>query len=238
MRALLPLLLFLIVPIVFTAWGWQHIINPILWPLLKLWGRLLVIVVWVGFAFSITGSGWFYRAFGVGMGDLIIALAPSEKARHYAIWHREDTITLDGHWEPHWREHHGLPSLPPDWEGPIEHALSAWWLPVILLVIVGAVYVLTKMESMRQARRAATHSSKGITERLAQLGALMGTVDVSRLPARQTVLPVPVQNVSDKEFEGALKGLGFKITEIRRVAPMCQGVTLESRLIEALKLLT
>jgi hypothetical protein len=231
------LLFFAIFPIIFTAWGWRYVVIPLLWPTIKFGFRLIMVLTWIGFGVGITGTGWFYRAFGFGLGDVIYSMAPTPKMGQHSRWERENSITPEGDYMVDWREKRHLSPLPEDWDGPVEHTSSPFLLLFACVGMVGVCVAVRAAERRRHAIDEMGATPRARQEVLARVERTMARQE-SRSPRRQQE-SVPtgwtVQEYAD--FVSALKHLGFTSKTIKTVESRVSG-TLEEKIRQALRQLT
>lgn len=148
MHPIVVLLAFMIVPVIFTAWGWRHIIIPIGVPIAKMAWWSLIVIIWLGFAVGVTQSGWFYRAFGFCPAwTFLEAFSPNPQQ---VRWKLENSVRPDGGWEPNWREIEGYDPLPPNWDGTPKSLLPAWSFPIVCVGIGIAGLKMRRRQAQKQ----------------------------------------------------------------------------------------
>src|SRR5438270_9843310 len=129
-----------IVPLVFTSWGWRLVLIPVGRVVIPLAWKVLMALIWIGFAGGVLMMPLTYRTFGFDLSDAVFMWSPQQWAEHRR--QREENINAEGTYDPGWRENRGLPPLHADWDGEVDHLLPAWTaIPLggglLLLAIAG-----------------------------------------------------------------------------------------------------
>lgn len=219
----------------FTWWGWKHILYGIFWPIIKVMFRSIIFIWWTGFIIINLTSPWMYRIWGFNFATMFV---PSTKR-----WF-ENNFRPNMTWYPNWRVQDGLRPLPADWDGPVQHLWPSWTFWTMVGICIW-FWLTTRVKDKTKKKRDDNEVYQDFADiirpepdmpRQSPLGEvgniLANTIDVT--PRQQ---PKRAQAIDD-DFVSALKGLGYKMADIRRVAPKCMVGTLEERVRTALKFLS
>jgi hypothetical protein len=228
---------FILLPVVFTWWGWKNVLFPIGIPLLKYTFVLLLFLVWFGICSAIMASPTWYRTFGWNTFTVAAESDPDSYGARDLLWTQENSVTPEGAYEPNWRTNRGLRPLSPSWHGQPEpeHKLPGWTAIFIPLGIIGLMWA----RNARLARRIKDDGGRdwaSIHADMARIEAEVSGFHPKLLPS-QPVDITPAKSSDDADFKAALKGLGYKDRDISRVMQQCREPTIEARIRHALQIL-
>jgi hypothetical protein len=239
-----------------TAWGFTRIIFPlfgITWTALRITTLTLLMIT------PLFSGAWF-RLFGYNGFDIAWVGLNGHQKQELRLY-RENNHEFNGHWNPNWREQHGIEPLPADWDGESYHrwpALASLLIPAGLFgIYAGANWVYNRRKYGISSWRAdpnhairTTPSMDNLNKRLNKIMAeslpYLDDWNVKIDPALQRYLKpqvvgapaAPAAPKQDPRFAAALRGLGYKDKDIRAVADQCTETDLEARVKHALRLLT
>lgn len=142
---------FAVFAIVFTVWGWKHVLAPLGYILAKVVTNGFRLLIWTGFVCALLAMPGVYRTWGVDIGDLItFPLDPDLRAQY--LEQRENRITPEGNFEPGWRTKRHQP-----WDGKRHHSWPTWTIILPVVGIYGLVR-LTRRKNKRSDTQEITHT--------------------------------------------------------------------------------
>lgn len=242
-------LVFFLIPIFFTWWGWSRVLGPIGIPLVWTLWRIIYAIIITMVLIAPIGSGWWFRTYGYDLTDIVYMPLLSDEQWRGTRWRRENNIDLHGEYSPNWRKKQGMVQLPPEWNGHSEHSTNPIWSLTIPIGAIGGYLFLEKMyhggKSTKRKKKIWRHRTGNLPsseEQNDQLHRILARSAARRNKSFAVAMafppePKPAAPTSDVQFTQALRNLGYKNDVIRDVATQCTEQDLEARVRHALQIL-
>jgi len=242
-------LIFFLIVILFTWWGWSRVLAPYVLPAVWSIWRVIQATMITMIIIAPLSSGWWFRTYGYDLTDLIVMPMLSKTEQQQFKWRRENNTTYSGDYVQNWREKSGQKQLPPDWKGESQHRLHPAWS---ILIPVGAIGAYIILESQYKRRNSVTTGKKrrrrqrnGVPtdeEQCDQLNRILARSASRRGKPFLAGMSVPqasppASTTDDRAFFSALRNLGYKSADIRDAAQRCTEQDLEARVRHALQIL-